>query len=75
MRKVPKHIKAKIERMSRLMDALVDLNIEVEAWVEKNAGVSDAFELSSGNRDDRGYAYWNPSEFIKLVELEMSMKD
>ena len=68
MKTVPKHIKAKIERMSRLMDALVDLNIEVEEWVEKNTGIDSAFDLAEDNRDDRGYAYWNSSRFIEDVE-------
>jgi hypothetical protein len=68
MKTVPKHIRAKIERMGRLMDALVDLNIEVEQWVEKNTGISSAFDLAEDNRDDRGYAYWLDSRFIEDVE-------
>lgn len=68
MKTVPKHIKAKIVRMWRLMDQLVDLNLEVEEWVEKNTGIDSAFDLADGNRDDRGYAYWNNGRFIEDVE-------
>lgn len=68
MKTVPKHITKKIERMERLMDQLVALNIEVEEWVEEHAGVPNAFELTEDNRDDRGYSLWRPEEFIAKVE-------
>jgi hypothetical protein len=74
MRTVPKHITKKIERMERLMDQLVALNIEVEEWVEKNTGVASAFDLAEDNRDDRGYAYWIDSRFIADVERLLNEK-
>lgn len=74
MKKVPKHIKAKIERMSSLMDALVDLNLEVEGWIEAN-GVEDAYYLSDDLRDDRGYGLWDELKYLDRVERAINGLD
>lgn len=74
MKKVPKHIKAKIERMSLLMDALVDLNLEVEGWLEAN-GVEDADYLSDDLRDYRGYGLWDEAKYIERVERAINGLD
>lgn len=66
-KRVPKHIISKIERMSKLMDTLVDLNIEVEEWVEKNTG-KDAFDMTTDYRDDRGYGIMFTYDFISKIE-------
>lgn len=67
-KRVPKHIKAKIERMSRLMETIIDLNMEVEEWLEKNAGVDNGFDFAYDYRDDRGYGITNVSDFISAIE-------
>lgn len=74
MKKVPKHIRAKVERMSRLMDALVDLNLEVEGWIEAN-GVKDAYYLSDDLRDDRGYGLWDEAKYLERVERAINGLD
>ena len=74
MKKVPKRIKDKIERMSRLMDALVDLNLEVEAWIEAN-GVKEAYYLSDDLRDDRGYGLWDEAKYLERVERAINGLD
>lgn len=74
MKTVPKHIRTKIERMNRLMDALVDLNLEVEAWMESN-GIEDAFDFTGDHRDDRGYGIMFPDDFINEVEYAINTPD
>lgn len=69
MKTVPKHIRAKVERMGRLMDQLVELNIEVETWMERN-GIEDAFDFTSDYRDDRGYGIDRAADFIEALERE-----
>lgn len=67
MKTVPKHIKEKVARMNRLMQQLVDLNIEVETWMEK-AGIENAFDFTDGYRDDRGYGIMFPYSFVNDIE-------
>ena len=67
MKRVPKHIKDKVRRMNALMDRVVDLNMEVENWAERN-GVEDGFDLSTDIRDDRGYGIVWVDEYIKRIE-------
>jgi hypothetical protein len=67
MKTVPKYIKAKVERMSRLMEQIVELNLEVESWMEAN-GVEGAFDYTRDYRDDRGYGIYNVPDFIDEVE-------
>lgn len=71
MKRVPKHIKAKIERTNRLMETIIDLNIEVEEWIEGNTGIDDAFDFTSDYRDDRGYGINQVAEFIDRIESEV----
>lgn len=71
-KRVPKHIRAKIERMSRLMETIVDLNMEVEEWLENNAGIEDGFDFTYDQRDSRGYGIVSVEDFINAIESEMS---
>lgn len=70
-KRVPKHIRAKIERMSRLMDTIVDLNIEVEKWVEKNTDIDDCFDFAYDHRDERGYGIIRVDAFVKAIEEQL----
>lgn len=54
MKRVPKHIKAKVERMSALMGKLVQLNEELEEWLEAN-GIEDGYDFVAQYRMDTGY--------------------
>lgn len=67
MKRVPKHIKDKVRRMNALMDKVVDLNMEVESWAERN-GAKDGFDLSTDIRDDRGYGIIWVDEYLKRIE-------
>ena len=66
-KKVPMYILHKVDRMNDLMQKIVDLNMEVEQWLEKN-GVVDGYDFTSQFRDDRGYGIWDQSGFENAVE-------
>lgn len=67
-KRVPKHIKQKVERMSRLMEKLVDLNTELESWLEAN-GIEDGYDFMSQYRQDVGYEVGGRLEwFYEAVE-------
>lgn len=65
---VPKYIRRKIERMSALMEQIVELNIDVELWVEDNSDVYDAFWMSEDNRDVRGYGITDIDGYVRAIE-------
>lgn len=66
---VPKHVVRKVERMNRIMQQLVDLNFELEEWLEAN-GVEDAYDLTFDYRDVRGYGIHWPDRFLDQVRRE-----
>lgn len=70
-KQTPRHIIKKIERMNRLMEQLIDLNVELEDWLEKN-GIEDGFDFTYDNRDDRGYAIIWPDQFIEKINEAIS---
>lgn len=65
-KRTPKYIIEKIGRMNRLMQQVVDLNFELEEWLEAN-GIEDGFDFSYYHRDDRGYGIIDVSEFVKDI--------
>lgn len=65
-KQMPKYMVKKVERMSELMEQIVDLNFEVEEWLEKN-GIEDGFDFTYDHRDSRGYGVTNVSEFVQAV--------
>lgn len=66
-KRVPKHIIQKMERMSRLMGQLTDLNMELEEWMEKN-GIEDAFDFTHDHRYEPAYEILDIGTFIEAVE-------
>lgn len=66
-KRVPKHIIQKLERMSRLMGQLTDLNMELEAWMEKN-GIEDAFDFTTDWRYEPAYEIERRNDFIEALE-------
>ena len=66
-KRVPKHIAQKLERMSKLMGQLTDLNIELEQWMEKN-GIEDAFDFTHDWRYEPAYEIIDRDSFINAVE-------
>ena len=65
-KQAPKYIIKKIERMSDMMEELVQLNMEVEGWLEKN-GIYDGFDFSNDHRDDRGYGIWDVDRYVAAI--------
>jgi len=66
-KRVPKHIIQKIERMSKLMGQLTDLNMELEEWMEKN-GIEDAFDFTHDWRYEPAYEITRREDFVKALE-------
>ena len=71
MQQMPKYMAKKVERMNRLMSEIVDLNLELEDWMEAN-GIDDSFDFTYDHRDDRGYAIIDITSFIEAVNEAMS---
>ena len=67
MKTTPKHIKAKVERINRLMEQIVELNMEVEDWLEKN-GIENGFDFTDDFRDSRGYGIDSAETFYARIE-------
>ena len=65
-KRTPKYIIDKIYRMNRLMQQVVDLNFELEEWLEAN-GIYDGFDFTYDYRDDRGYGIIDVGEFVKDI--------
>ena len=65
---VPKSIAEKVDRANRMMDKIVRINMEVEAWLERN-GVVDGYDFCADVRDCRGYEYDERGFFDKVDKL------
>lgn len=70
-KQMPKYMVKKVERMNDLMQQIVDLNFEVEDWMERN-GVKDAFDFTFDHRDSRGYGVVNVAEFVRAVNAAVN---
>ena len=71
-KRVPKHIRQKVERMSRLMSQIVALNSELESWLESN-GVDDGWDFIAEYRAEPGYEIGGRLEwFYDAVEQKMN---
>ena len=69
-KQMPKTMINKIERMNKLMEQVVSLNIELEEWLEKN-GISDGFDLATDYRESRGYEIFDVDGFVARVNEEL----
>lgn len=70
-KRVPKHIIQKLERMSKLMGQLTDLNMEVEEWMERS-GIESAFDFTHDWRYEPAYEIQNRDDFIRAVEAAIN---
>lgn len=70
-KQMPKTMIAKIERMNKLMQQVVDLNFELEEWLEKN-GFEDAYDFTFDYRESRGYEIVHVDWFVNDVNEELS---
>lgn len=66
-KRVPKHIRQKVERMSRLMTQVVGLNQEIEEWLESN-GIEDGFDFTYDHRIESGYEIADFEAFYAAIE-------
>ena len=69
MAKVPKYIKVKVAMMNKLAVRLVELNMELEAWLESK-GIEDGWDFIHSNDYDTegGYEIVFADRFYKHVE-------
>lgn len=67
VKRVPKHIISKLERMNRLMRQLTCLNVELEEWMEKN-GIEDGFDFTTDWRNEPAYEIVWTEEFVRAIE-------
>lgn len=65
-KQMPKYMVEKIRRMNRLMAEIIDLNEELENWMEKN-GIDYGFDFTFGHRDDSGYGILDVDWFVQCV--------
>lgn len=70
-KRVPKYIIQKMEMANKLMEQVVDLNFQVEGWMESN-GIYDAFDFTYDYRDNRGYGYLWVDRFVESIENEIN---
>jgi hypothetical protein len=70
-KRVPKHIIRKLERMSKLMGQLTDLNMELEEWMEAN-GIEDGFDFTYDYRHEPAYEIHRREDFIKALEAAIN---
>lgn len=73
MTSVPKHIQKKVTRMNELMDKIVDLNMELEKWLEER-GAKDGFDFTYEHRESVGYSIQDVNGFYGKVERELGRK-
>lgn len=71
-KQTPKHIKAKVERVNRLMEQIIALNMEIEEWMEKSGVTDDGFDYTYDFRDDRGYAYLMPEQLFERIDGDLN---
>jgi hypothetical protein len=69
-RKVPKYIRENIYKTSKLMQKVVDLNFELEEWLEKQ-GIKDGYDMTYSYRESRGYEIYDVEGFIAKVEEQL----
>lgn len=69
-KKIPKYIRQNILKTSLYMEKVVNLNLELEEWLEKQ-GIGDGFDLSGDYRESRGYEIFDVDGFLDRVLEEI----
>lgn len=69
MATVPNYIKVKVTKMNRLATKLVELNMELEAWLESR-GIEDGWDFIHSNdyAHESGYEIMFEDRFYKQIE-------
>lgn len=69
MATVPNYIKVKVAKINRLATKLVELNMELEAWLESK-GIEDGWDFIRSNdyANDSGYEIMFEDRFYKQIE-------
>lgn len=65
-KQMPKYMVEKINRMNKLMQQIVELNFQLEEWLEAN-GVEDGYDLTVDYRESRGYEIFDVEGFVQEV--------
>ena len=71
VKKTPQHIKAKRDRINRMMGQIVDLNQEVEKWLEDSGVTSDGFDFIGKHREYNGYWIVWPEELYAEIDKKL----
>ncbi len=71
-KQLPKHLVEKAERANRLMAQIVDINIELERWIEKNGIAPDGFDFLYHFRECEGYDYSGVGDMVNYINAALA---
>ena len=71
-KQLPKAMQQKINRMSKLMSQLIDLNQELEQWLEDSGITPDGFDYTYDHREHPGYWISDADGFIAEVNRDLA---
>ena len=72
MKTVPKHVIGKVNRMSDLMQKIMEINSELEDWLE-SSGVTDyGFDFTGDFREASGYEIYDQEGFYRAIESKLN---
>ena len=71
-KQMPKAMQQKVNRMSKLMSQLIDLNQELERWLEDSGITTDGFDYTYDHREHPGYWIVDADAFIAEVNSDLA---
>ena len=71
-KQMPKAMQQKVNRMSKLMSQLIDLNQELERWLEDSGITTDGFDYTYDHREHPGYWIVDVDAFIAEVNRDLA---
>ena len=70
-KQMPKAMQKKLERVDRLMSQIIDLNQDIERWLEASGITEDGFDYTSDFREYPGYWIVDREGFIAKVNQDL----
>ncbi len=70
-KQMPKAMQKKLERVDRLMSQIIDLNQDIERWLEASGITEDGFDYTSDFRECPGYWIADREGFIAKVNQDL----
>lgn len=70
-KRVPKYIIQNIQRTNELMQKIVDMNYELEAWIQKQ-GIENGSDFTFDYRESRGYEIYDVEGLIARIEEKIN---